>query len=105
MITQPQLKELLLYNPETGVFIWRESRGRVRKGSLAGRIKIHGRISTRGYREIGVNDKLYRAARLAFLYMTGEFPRKEVDHKNRVRDDDAWDNLRDVSHLENVRNR
>ena len=41
---------------------------------------------------------------LAFLYMEGYFPENFVDHKNRIRDDNRWKNLRHVSHLCNMRN-
>lgn len=49
-----------------------------------------------GYISIGFDGRTYRRARLAILLMTGEWPPKgtEPDHKNRVRTDDRWDNLR-----------
>lgn len=100
MLSQVYLKKLLFFNPKTGIFTWRVSQGSIRMGVVAG--YVHNRW---GYRIIRVNNKKYRAARLAFLYMTGKFPEEEADHHDRVKDNDAWDNLRDVSHSINQRNR
>ena len=99
MLTQERLKELLHYNPDTGVFIWRISRRGVKQG------KIAGSISSDGYLFIGIDCRLYRAHRLAWLYITGEFPRHQIDHINHDRDDNRICNLRDVSMGENSRNR
>lgn len=70
MITQERLKELLTYDPATGEFRWIVSRGPNRAGNSAGC------IDKAGYRIIEIDGKAYRAARLAFLYMTGD--RKSV---------------------------
>ena len=67
--------------------------------------KRAGSISKQGYRRIGINGKTYRAGRLAFLYMTGRWPNPEVDHENKVRDDDRWNNLRELTKLQNMQNR
>lgn len=97
-LTHAYLKRVLFYNPGTGIFVWRVGRkGKARKGAIAGYIN-------QGYRRIGINHKKYKASRLAFLYMVGKFPKKRVDHKNRIRDDDRWSNLREVSPLGNSRN-
>jgi hypothetical protein len=97
-LTQARLKELLHYDPETGVFTWLVARGRyVKPGTAAG---SHDRA---GYLRIGVSCRIYAAHRLAFLYMTGETP-TEVDHINRVKDDNRWSNLRSASRSENVAN-
>ena len=46
----------------------------------------------------------YLSARLAWLYMTGEWP-VQIDHRNRIRSADRWDNLRDVDNAKNAQNR
>lgn len=92
MITQDELKKNVFYEPETGMFT-RISNGNfceTKNGS--------------GYIVIKIKRKLYDAHRLAFLYMTGSIP-DEVDHKNCIRDDNSWSNLRPASHLENTQNR
>lgn len=98
MITKERLMELLEYNPYTGLFYWKESRGRVKQGSLAGT------LDKDGYTQIRVDSVLYRAHRLQFLYMTGAWPRQLVDHKDRVRTNNQWDNLREQDGVINAQN-
>jgi len=97
-LTQKYLKEILEYNPNTGIFRWKVSRGGTKKGTVAGN-------KTNGYIAIQINYIAYKAHRLAFLYMNGKFPIDEVDHKNRIRDDNTWDNIIDSTHWENQQNK
>ena len=48
----------------------------------------------KGYREICINGKLYRANRLAWLYMTGKWPKLEIGYINHNTSDARWANLR-----------
>jgi hypothetical protein len=98
-LTQERLKELIHYDPDTGVFSWRVDRGHNKtKGMIAGN------CNTLGYIDISINDKHYYAHRIAFLYMEGFFPENEVDHINRIRHDNKWRNLKHVSRQCNMRN-
>lgn len=102
MLTQERLKELLHYDPLTGVFTWKMTRkGR---GCIAGQI-AGGAPSRWGYHRVGVDSVRYLLSRLAFLYMLGEFPSMQVDHRDRNRSNNAWKNLRKATNLENSRNR
>jgi hypothetical protein len=94
-ITQSELKELLHYNPETGVFTWRVSYRRARKGGVAGA------GDGSGYVRIKINRTPYKAHRLAWFYMTGAWPERDMDHRNRVRSDNRWANLRQATRGEN----
>lgn len=88
------------YNPETGVLTWLvRLNSRIRIGSEAGTVD---KLS--GYRFIQVDGKKYKASRLIWLWMTGEWPAGEIDHKNRNKSDDRFSNLRDSSHGQNMRN-
>ena len=98
IISQKELKRILHYCPETGVFTWLVSRGRISVGTIAGA------TNNLGYCQIGINKTLHLAHRLAWLYMTGEFPSDQIDHLNHVRDDNAWPNLRGATQLINSRN-
>ena len=99
-LTQEVLKEWLTYDPLTGDFRWAKSRvnGKVKIGRKAGCLHPD------GYVKIRLFDRLYRCARLAVLYMTGEFP-EAVDHQNLQRADDRWENLRVVTRSQNQCNR
>ena len=100
ILTQERLQELLHYDAETGVFTWRVDRYCVKAGSVAG--SIHKRT---GYCAIRVDFVSYRAHRLAWLYVYGCWPSKQIDHKNRARHDNGLSNLRDVTGLVNQQNR
>lgn len=99
-ITQKELKRLLNYSPSTGLFVWRiRPSNSWPKGSIAGTIK------TGGYIQIGVKGIRYTAHRLAWLYMTGKWPKDEIDHKDGDPSNNRWVNLRDVTRIGNQRNK
>lgn len=92
--------ERLNYNPATGVFRWKvRAAYNVPKGSVAGTIEAHGYVS------IGIDGSAYYAHRLAWLYMTGEWPKQILDHRNRVKTDNRWENLRETTNSGNQQNR
>jgi hypothetical protein len=99
MLTQERLKELLTYDPATGVFRNRIDRGHVKAGAVAG--NTH---STKRYRYISIDSRRYFAHRLAWLYMTGEWPKDQIDHINCIRDDNSWSNLREATNSQNHAN-
>lgn len=99
LITAQRLRELLHYDPETGIFTWRvRISQRIRAGTKAGS------FSPRGYRLIRVERRLYFAHRLAWLYMTDAWPSADIDHINLVKDDNRFANLREASRSQNCAN-
>ena len=122
MITQSQLKELLSYDPETGLFTWKprdikcfsycKRPEQVHKSwnarfanIVAGCVHKVGRCEyVQIYITINGKSKKYSAHILAFLYMTGKYPDGIVDHKNQNGLDNRRTNLRDVSHSINLQN-
>jgi hypothetical protein len=98
-LSHEEIKRLLNYDPDTGKFTWKITvNSRAPAGSVAGC------INPDGYRQIRVAGIVYKAHRLAWLYVTGKFPLNGVDHINGDRMDNRIDNLRDVSHRENHQN-
>lgn len=102
MLTQAQLKEILFYCPITGVFTWVKRNKHTRKSlsSVAGH-----KHPVTGYVSITIDRKFNSAHRLAWLYMTGSYPNNCIDHINSVKHDNSFENLRDVEHAVNHRNR
>jgi hypothetical protein len=98
-LTQEYLKEILEYNPETGVWIWLISSGCKKRDQQAGN------INQKGYRRIYINGRFYMAHQLAWFYMIGKWPKEELDHKNNTPDDNRWNNLREATNHQNKYNR
>jgi hypothetical protein len=102
MLTQNDLKDLLHYDPDTGVFTWLVSRGTVRAGAEAG--ALHTKRNGKKYRQIMLFGKNYKAHRLAWFYVHAEFPSGEIDHIDGNGLNNKLDNLRAVTRTENCKN-
>ena len=98
MLTQTRLKEVLDYNPETGIFTRRLKQSGVSQG------KASGSLTSEGYMVTSIDTKLYKCHRLVWLYMTGSWPIGQIDHKNGNRSDNRFENLRDVAKQQNTEN-
>lgn len=93
------IKEYLDYNSKSGFFTWiKKHKPNCIIGSVAG-VK-----NTQGYITISFRGKQYLAHRLAYWYVNGKFPRNQIDHKNRIRTDNKWINLREVTNQVNSKN-
>ena len=98
-LTQKKLKQILNYDPLTGVFIWIVTLcNRAIAGSVAGCLKKS------GYTQIKISGKTYSAHRLAWLYVYGYFPEHEIDHIDRNKSNNKINNLRHAARQCNARN-
>lgn len=100
MLTQERLRDLLEYNPESGVFTWKvKRRGPNIVGGRAGCEN-----GPRGYCSIKVGGVIYLQHRLVWFYMTGEWPQFDIDHRNGYRKDNRFSNLRSTTRKQNLEN-
>src|SRR6185437_3810498 len=99
--TQERLRELFSFDPEVGVFVWKNPTSRrIKRGSVAGYTRPN-----EGYVRIKVDGKLYYAHRLAWVYMFGELDDSVfIDHIDNDPTNNAIKNLRLASYRENMLN-
>jgi hypothetical protein len=97
MVTHERLLSLVNYDPITGIFTWKISKGRAKAGSIAGH-RQH------DYLSFMIDGKRYLCHRLAMFYMTGKWPIDEIDHKNLIKTMNTWDNLRNADKVMNAAN-
>jgi HNH endonuclease/AP2 domain len=95
-LTRERLMEVLSFDADHGRFIWLSSgTGRRKVGGIAGC------LNSCGYRVIGVDGQVYYAHQLTWLLFHGEWPCKDIDHKDRNRDNNRISNLRLATEAEN----
>lgn len=100
IISHGELLKILSYEPETGIFTWLTCVSRPdRVGRQAGYVRPKDGIVIR------INGVRYRAARLAWYYMTGSWPYEFIDHVDGNPLNNRWSNLRSVDASINAQNR
>lgn len=100
MISAERLRQVLRYEPETGLFYWRiRLSNRITVGSIAGFVAKDG-----DYVQIRIDGRLYLAHCLAWLFMTREWPATAVDHRDTDKQNNRWGNLRHATKSQNGAN-
>jgi hypothetical protein len=98
VLARARVMELLDYDSGTGTLRWRETRGSVARGGLAGWADKDGR------RQVKVEGHLYYATTLIWLMKTGHWPEGKIDHRDRNPSNDRWSNLRLATNAQNTQN-
>lgn len=98
ILSREYLQSILRYDPETGVWTRIEARGGARIGDVAGN------PDSGGYTQITIDGVIYMAHRLAWFYMTGEWPPRRIDHEDTDQANNRWVNLRLATRRQNAAN-
>jgi hypothetical protein len=99
-LTAKRVREVLDYDPETGLLRWKL---RLSKNTHVG--DIAGSLHPQGYTVVTIGEKQYQGHRLAWCHYYGRWPRGGLDHKDAVRNNNAIDNLRRATNVQQNRNR
>jgi len=97
-LTAERLREVVTYDPLTGIFRWRVTRGCAKAGAVAGGPE------KKGYLRISIDGRRFKAHRLAWLYVKGCWPVDQIDHENGRNADNRFDNLREANNPLNSAN-
>ena len=99
MLTAEYLRSRLSYNPDTGEFRWLPYAGMPNNWAARFVGKIAGSPKPRPDNRIIIRLQMmpYKAHRLAWLYMIGEWPAEEVDHWDGDGHNNRWCNLREAT--------
>ena len=97
-----RMRELLDYDPETGLAFWRPNARRVGGSHLNGMPAGH--LSRRGYKILHMDGVLLQFHRAAWAYVHGEWPQLQIDHINGDKSDNRIANLRLATFSQNNRN-
>ena len=116
MLTQLTIKELLTYDPDTGDFRWlirsphmfSNSKGYAERSRKTWNVNFAGKsagtVDKEGYILIVINYVSYKAHHIAWCYMTGEWPKDQIDHKDTDEGNNRWLNLREANNSQNHAN-
>lgn len=97
ILSHAELLRLLHYKPRTGLLTWKVGRQGIQCGAAAGSVG-------KRYVDVKINQRVYRAHRVIWFYMTGHWPVAEVDHRDGNGRNNKWTNLREASRAQNAHN-
>lgn len=99
-ITQSELKELITYDPNTGIMKWRKKNRHSKPENVC-----DGYYNNKGYLLLCINYRQYVQHQLAWLYITGSWPKEQLDHIDGKRDNNIFSNLREATNRQNCYNK
>lgn len=97
-LTAERVRELMSYDPSTGIFRWLVSRGSAKAGNVCGTAHVD------GYWVIYIDGQRFLSHHVAWLYVKGEWPTSEIDHRDRDRGNGRVENLREATRSSNMHN-
>jgi hypothetical protein len=100
-VTQRDIKEVFDYNPDTGVCTWKQYRLKAAPGEPIDERYVY----NDGYIVISFKGKAQMLHRLIWVWVTGDWPKNQIDHLNGDKLDNRWENLRDVTQYQNLVNK
>jgi hypothetical protein len=111
-VTAERLRELLHYDPDTGLFTWlprSPESFKNKQAFLAWNTRYLGMAAGRAsgqcrYATIDIDGTVCYAHRLAYLYMTGSHAAGDIDHIDGDKKNNRWSNLRAVTRSVNLQN-
>jgi hypothetical protein len=97
-ITPELAREWFDYDPVTGWLTWKRApRAKAKLGSRAGGV-------SGVYRALRVRGTYTREHIVVWSWMTGASPKEDIDHRNRNKLDNRWENLREATSAQNAAN-
>lgn len=96
-LTAARLREVISYDQDTGAFTWKKPPWNHPHLVKAGTV-------IRGYLVIQIDEVVYKASRLAWLYVTGKWPPGNIDHRDRDSSNNRFSNLRIATLFQNAQN-
>lgn len=111
-LTASYVRSILDYDSSSGAFHWNErplEHFKTQHGCSSWNARFAGKRAGskngRDYFHIRINGSQYRSNRLAWLWMTGEWPKAHIDHIDCDKTNDRWANLREATHAQNMANK
>lgn len=98
-LSAEEARQLFRYEEETGNLVWRVDKGRARKGNIVGC------RDDKGYLQVMVDRRNYKAHLLIWLIKTGEWPLRQIDHRDTNKANNRWHNFRLATNQQNHANR
>ena len=103
-ITAEFVRSILDYDPKTGEFRWRWRDSAIEMWNIDNAGNKAGITTSKGYIRIKIAKAQYMAHRLAWLYVNGEWPIDQIDHRNGVKSDNSIKNIRQANNIQNKQN-
>lgn len=103
-LTAERVRELFDYDPATGILVAKITGSKRYAGSTIGTVSTNSRCGHKAL-VFSVDGRNYLVHRVIWLLVYGVWPTHTIDHINGISTDNRLSNLRDVTQLENSRNK